>query len=75
MPVIPYQMGAGVELGNAYLRLGERDKARGAYQALVEAGGERVDALTRDQLLQQVALLESDTPLAEVPLLRNPWME
>jgi hypothetical protein len=75
MQVIPYQIGAGVELGNAYQRLGRREAARGAFQSVLDASGDRIDALTRGQLQQQLALLDSDVPLAQVPLLRNPMME
>ena len=73
--VIPYHMGAGVELGNAYQRMGERIQARDAFQSLIDQGGERIDALTRGQLQAQVALLDSGKPMATLPLLRNPWME
>ena len=75
MAVLPYHLGAGVELGNTYLRMGQHEKARAAYLRLVEQGGERIDALTREQLRRQAALLAHGAPAGEVPLLRNPWME
>src|SRR3546814_9240413 len=33
---LPQKVDAGVELGNAYLRLGRRDEAIGAYQRLLD---------------------------------------
>jgi hypothetical protein len=75
VPVIPFHVGAGIELGNARLRLGDRAGARAAYEDLLSGARDSLDGLTRADLRRQVAQLSGSTPLASIKLLRNPWME
>ena len=70
---LPYHVGAGVELGNALLRMGERDAARQAYQRLLVTADSQLDPLTRAALQRQVAALSGGSN--EVTPLRNPWLE
>lgn len=75
MQVMPSNIGIGVELGNARLRLGDTAGARRAYQALLDQTQRPLDALVRKALEAQVARIDAGGPAAEVPPLRNPWME
>ena len=71
----PHHIGASVELGNAYLKLGARDKAARGYRVPLDQTIIPVDALVRTQLESQIAKLESGEPLPAIAPLRNPWME
>ncbi len=71
---LPYHVGAGVELGNALLRMGQRDAARHTYERLLVAGDSQLDPLSRATLQRQIAALAGDPGTAVAPR-RNPWME
>ena len=73
--VLPYAVPAFLELGNAYLRLGERDKARAAYKKILEQKQMPVDALFAKQIQAQIDRLASDEPLTKMEPIRNPWRE
>jgi hypothetical protein len=71
---LPYHVGAGVELGNALLRMGKRDAALQTYQRLLVAADSQLDPLTRATLQRQIAALAA-SPQETVAPLRNPWLE
>jgi hypothetical protein len=71
----PQHVGAGVELGNARLRLGDGAGARKAYQTLLEQDKRALDSFTRNALLKQIAAIDAGTGPAKIPVLRNPWLE
>lgn len=73
--VLPHHAGAGIELGNAYLRLGRRDEARMAYRRLLEQTQSPLEALVRGQLEAQLALIDSGVDVTRLKPVRNPWME
>ncbi len=73
--VLPPHAGAGIELGNAYLRLGKPDAAAVAYRRLLDQKEAPVEALVRTQLQAQLALLDAGTDPARIKPVRNPWME
>lgn len=73
--VMPPHVGAGIELGNAYLRLGDGASARIAYQRLLDQQQVPVEALVRAQLQAQVARIDAGDDPAGLKPLRNPWME
>ena len=73
--VLPPHVGAGIELGNAYLRLGQADAARVAYRRLLEQKDMPVEALVRTQIEQQLARMDAGTDVTELNPVRNPWME
>ena len=73
--VFPMHAGAGIELGNAWLRLGDTAKARAAYAGLLEQQQVPLEALIRGQVERQVALIDAGTPASAIAGLRNPWME
>ena len=75
MQVMPSNIGIGVELGNARLRLGDADGARQAYQGLLDQTQRPLDGLVRKALEAQVARIDAGVPAAQVPAMRNPWME
>jgi hypothetical protein len=73
--VMPPHVGAGIELGNAYLRLGDVASARTAYQRLLDQQQVPVEALVRAQLLAQLARIDAGDDPASLGPVRNPWME
>jgi cytochrome bd-type quinol oxidase subunit 2 len=73
---LPFHVGAAVEQGNAYLRLGDREGAARAYQRPIdEADRGFLDALTRTALEERIRQLDGNTPLADIRPVPNPWME
>lgn len=76
LAVNAYDFSVAIELGNAYVRLGDREAALRAYrQPFSQAARDIVDEMTRASLLQRVASLERGDALDLLPPLRNPWME
>lgn len=75
VPVMPHHVGAAIELGNAYLRLGDRAAAMRAYQRVLHQDRVPVEALVRGQIEAQLAQLDSGGSAAALAPLRNPWME
>ena len=73
--VLPPHIGAGIELGNAYLRLGDVAAARTAYGRLLAQKEMPVQALVRAQLEAQVARIDAGGDPAAIKPLRNPEME
>ncbi|MDQ3228271.1 MAG: phospholipid carrier-dependent glycosyltransferase [Pseudomonadota bacterium] len=72
---MPGKVDAGVELGNAHLRLGRRAQAIAAYRRLLEQKKVPVEALLANQLETQIKQVASAGDLAQVQPMRNPWME
>lgn len=62
-----------LELGNQYLKLGDRVAALDAYRRSLEHAPAS-DSVS-DILREQVARLESDLPIEQIPQLRNPSVE
>jgi tetratricopeptide (TPR) repeat protein len=73
--VLPPHAGAGIELGNAYLRLGRPADARVAYRRLLDQQQAPVEALVRAQVEAQLALIDKGVDATRLKPLRNPWME
>lgn len=73
--VMPAHVGAAVELGNAYLRLGKAAAARTAYQRPLDEKKTPVEALVRGQIEAQIARIDAGDDPATIKPLRNPWME
>jgi hypothetical protein len=71
----PQAVDAGVELGNAYLRLGDATQATRAYGRLLEQDKAPLDAKLERQLRVQLARIESGEAPSTIAPLRNPWME
>jgi hypothetical protein len=71
----PQHVPAAIELGNAWLRLGERARARTAYAAPLGQDVLALDAATRSILEGQIALLDSSRVLSEITPLRNRGLE
>jgi hypothetical protein len=68
-------LGAAAELGNAYLRLGDGERAIRAYRRPLEQDTMPVDAALAGRFREQIARVEASPDPKQVPLLRNPWME
>lgn len=73
--VLPPHAGAGIELGNAYLRLGRPGDARVAYRRLLDQKEAPLEALVRAQVEAQLALIDSGADATRIKPVRNPWME
>jgi hypothetical protein len=73
--LLPQKLDAGIELGNAWLRVGDGARATTAYRRLLEQDKMPIDALVREQLEQQVERIAAGGDLAKVEPLRNPWLE
>ncbi|KRA46738.1 tetratricopeptide repeat protein [Pseudoxanthomonas sp. Root630] len=71
----PQNVGVGVELGNAYLRLGQGDQALRAYRRLLEQTRVELDRKVERQLRDQIARIEAGEDPAKITPMRNPWME
>jgi len=71
----PQALDAGVELGNAYLRLGDADAAARAYRRLLEQHRAPLDAKVEAQLREQLARIARGGDPSAIPPLRNPAME
>src|SRR3546814_9284065 len=61
---LPQKVDAGVELGNAYLRLGRRDEAIGAYQRLLAQDKVPVEEKIAAQLRAQIELARAAPDVA-----------
>lgn len=73
--VFPQQLGAAVELANAYTRLGNGPGALTALRRVLDQDKIPVDTLVREQLEAQVQRLQAGGDVTALPLLRNPWLE
>ncbi len=73
--VSPAMIGSAAELGNAYLRLGDRERAIRAYRRPLEQKQMPVDVELARRFREQIARVETARDLKQVPMLRNPWME
>ena len=72
---LPAKVDAGVELGNAYLRQGERDKAVRAYQRLLDQDKVPLAPKIAAELTAHIEKIGSAPDLAQVEPMRNPWLE
>lgn len=75
VPLIPQQIDSGIELGNAYLRLGDGKRATQAYRRLLDQQRKPVDPQFRKQLEAHISLIETSTDPATLKPMRNPWLE
>ena len=73
--LLPQKVDAAIELGNAWLRLGDGASAISAYRRLLEQDKAPVDALVRAQLERQVERIAAGGDLTRLEPLRNPWLE
>lgn len=71
----PHHLGAAVELGNAYLRLGNAQAATRAYGSVLTQQRSPVEPLVRRQIEAQLAAIAATRDLSRIKPLRNPWME
>lgn len=77
--LIPQNVGSAVELGNAYLRLGDGANATRAYRGLLEQTKAPLDAKVERQLREQIEKIEqagqTAAEISRIEPMRNPWME
>jgi hypothetical protein len=66
---------AAIELGNARLKLGDRDGARAAYALPLQETSIPVPEEERARLSAQIGLLDEGRALDAIPPLRSPWLE
>ena len=75
LKVLPMGVPGWFELGNAYVRLGQREDAIRAYNGMFVQKQMPVDALVARQVHAQIDLLKSGVPMEKVQPLRSPWLE
>lgn len=73
--LFPQSSGVGIELGNAYVRMGNRDAAVRAFRRPLDQTRVPVDARIRARIEARIAQLDSNADLAKLKPLRNPEME
>lgn len=72
---LPQKVDAGVELGNAYVRLGRRDEAIRSYRRLLDQDKMPVEAKIAAQLRSQIGRVRQAADVSSVAPMRNPWLE
>ncbi|MEO5629587.1 MAG: hypothetical protein ABIQ62_07455, partial [Thermomonas sp.] len=72
---LPQKVDAGVELGNAYVRLGRHGEAIAAYRRLLTQDKVPVEPGIAAQLKAQIARVEAAADDEAVAPMRNPWLE
>ncbi len=73
---VPFSAPSGLELGNAYLRLGRREDAIRAFaEPLKHLDRGITDEVVQQQFREVIRRLERGDPLEQVTPLRNPWQE
>lgn len=75
LATLPQLWPAALELGNARLKLGDRDGARAAYSAALKETTIPVPEAERARLQAQIGRLDEGRPLASIAPLRSPWLE
>ena len=75
VPLGPQAVDAGVELGNAYVRLGRREEAIRSYQRLLDQDKVPVEEKIAAQLRAQIERVREANDVASVEPMRNPWLE
>jgi hypothetical protein len=73
--LMPQKLDAGVELGNAYLRLGDGAHAIVAWRRMLEQTRVPLDPAFAQQLRAQVARIETGEDPSKLQPLRNPLLE
>jgi hypothetical protein len=72
---LPMAVPGWFELGNAYVRLGQREAAIRAYNGMFVQKQMPIDPLVARQVQAQIDLLKSGAPMDKVQPLRSPWLE
>ena len=75
LAVNPRMVVGHIEIGNAHVRLGQRDEALAAYQAFVDQTFVPMDPAIVDLVRQQIARIEASETLNGVAPMRSPFME
>lgn len=73
--LMPQRVDAGIELGNAYVRLGDGRRAIQAYRRLLDQEKIPLDRLIHRQVEAQVTRIAASQDVASVGPMRNPWLE
>ncbi len=73
--VTPANIGTAAELGNAWLRLGDGQRAIRAYQRPLDQREMPLDAKVAGEFRAQIRRVGAAADPASVPPMRNPWME
>lgn len=76
LDVLPWAFPAAIELGNAHLKLNDRERALAAYRHPLEPGNDLgLDDNSRAALAARIAELESGAEPSTLTPLENPWRE
>lgn len=76
LEVVPFHIAAAIELGNAYLRMGDREAAIAAYQrpfAYEDRG--MLSALVKQELDGRIQRLKAGEVMTAIPPIRSPQLE
>jgi tetratricopeptide (TPR) repeat protein len=71
----PQMFAAALELGNTYLKLGQREQARKAYADALAQDLLPVPAALRAEMQARIEALDAGTALARIEPIRNPMLE
>ncbi|MCH8478678.1 MAG: glycosyltransferase family 39 protein, partial [Wenzhouxiangella sp.] len=71
----PRTVAGHIELGNAHIRLGQRDEALAAYRAFVDQTLVPMDPAIVDLVRQQIARIEASETLNGIGPMRLPFLE
>jgi GNAT superfamily N-acetyltransferase len=75
LAVNPRMVAGYIELGNAHIRLGQRDEALAAYQGLVDQTLVPIDPAIVDSVRRQIERIEASPTLNGITTMRQPFME
>ncbi|MBP6571967.1 MAG: phospholipid carrier-dependent glycosyltransferase [Gemmatimonadales bacterium] len=76
LDVMPWHLPAAIELGNAYLRMGDRAAAIAAYQRpFAHEKRGLLGALVKQELESHIKRLESGEAMTAIPSIRSPQLE
>ncbi|MCG6118686.1 MAG: phospholipid carrier-dependent glycosyltransferase [Aquimonas sp.] len=75
LAVNPRMVAGHIELGNAHVRLGQREEALAAYRAFVDQTLVPMDPAIIGLVRQQIAQIEAAETLADIGPLRSPFVE
>jgi hypothetical protein len=73
--LMPQKLDAGVELGNAWARLGDGTRAVAAYRRMLEQKKLPLDPPFAQQLRAHIERIEAGAEPSKLEPLRNPWLE
>ncbi len=75
MAVDPRMVAGHIEIGNAHIRLGQRDEAVAAYQRLVDQTLVPLDPAIVESVRRQIERIKSSPTMDGITAMRQPFLE